>query len=228
MQRFWRALFVVIASFFAATLAFAQPTVYSNATSGPFFALTNFTAPCTIGPCQNFSAGMLGSASFTTASPLPSNLVNADIRALVTAYTLTSGIDTISSTNPNARFTISVSTDGTGAITFANVQAHVWITPSVAHVLGDRASYISFSGVMNGAHNRPCGALGGLPGNPPDSCIFFPGDSSSSSAAANIGAWSMAPLVPPSAIPSLSTWGLICLAGLLAMFSAIALRRKGQ
>ncbi|RZI98714.1 MAG: IPTL-CTERM sorting domain-containing protein, partial [Haliea sp.] len=64
------------------------------ATGGNYTVFADFTAPCGVGACANFLNTMSASGTFTTAAPLPANLVAQPIRPLITAFRFTDGLTT--------------------------------------------------------------------------------------------------------------------------------------
>jgi hypothetical protein len=98
----------------------AQAATY-QVTSAPFSSETN-NSTCTIGPCVTYSGAQNATLSFMTAAPLAANLSGADVSAQITGYTGSDGFTTIDSSDSRARlYQASVTTNGSGAITSANV-----------------------------------------------------------------------------------------------------------
>lgn len=202
-------------------LLIALPTLAATYTyTGPFFnSFTNHTT-CTLGTCTDYSSAMHVTGSFSTATPLAPNLANSDISAAIASYSFNDGINTIASSNPNARISIfQVSTDNSGAIiptwAFSVYQWSSGVTG--AHVSGDRLNFIS--SVPNsinerGVNNVSCTSVGVADTcttavNTSDTSIGFRGSTGA-------GTWISPLLATP--VPTLSTWSMIVLFALIALF----------
>lgn len=221
--RNWLAAILVLC---ATGWANAQAMVYTAIPTGPYPTKVDFTAPCGAGPCQNYVLSAPPSGSFRTASPLPGSLINTDITPLVTSFNFSDGINAYSNIDPSARLVqILATTDPSGAIVGASFFVQRWLTGSAPHIVNDRFSGMLVFGVAASAlHNVPCITTGVAPSGAADTCIGGLTDASSSTAGPVTLAWSAA--AAPAAIPSLSEWGLALMAGLMALASFAALRRK--
>jgi hypothetical protein len=221
--RNWLAAILVLC---ATGWANAQATVYTATPTGPYPTKVDFTAPCGAGPCQNYVLSAPPSGSFTTASPLAGSLTNTDITPLITSFNFSDGINPYSSTDPAVRMVqILATTDPSGAIVGASFFVERWLTGSLPHAVNDRFSGILMFGLAASAlHNVPCITTGVAPSGAADTCIGGLTDASSSTAGPVTLAWSTA--AAPAAIPTLSEWGLAIVAGLMALASFAALRRK--
>ena len=77
------------------------------------------------------------SGSFTLASPLPPNFPSADITSQVIAYSFTDGVNTIASTDPDARpYYFFVATDASGNINVRYLLVEKWQSGSSPHTVG--------------------------------------------------------------------------------------------
>jgi hypothetical protein len=211
----------------AATVAHSQPTTYVATAAGNYTLLTNFTAPCNTGPCQNFNTGIGASGSFTTAAPLAANLVAANITALVTAFSFSDGIHTYASTNPAVRvFLFNISTNAAGAITASDVRVQRWLTGAAVHVAGDRHSMLEIRATSEVDYNAPCLTVGVSPAGVADSCTVIGNDTSRSLAFGSARVWAIAAAATAAlSVPTLSEWGLILMAGLVGLAALATLRR---
>ena len=205
------ATFLVSSGLWAATYSY---------TGGPYSGVIPFTAPCGTGPCANYLNTMNVAGSFTTAIALAPNLINANVTAAsVTSFSFSDGLNTYVSTDPNARlYFVQVSTGATGQITSATFIVEVWETGLSPHGVGDRLSYFGITPTSNLAYNNlACSVVLTTPALVPDGCNTVLPDASHSEAQSNTGIWA-SDLPPPvlAAVPTLSQWGLIVLAVLLA------------
>jgi len=219
-------------------------TTYSY--TGPLYtSTTDFTPPCGTGPCADYALGQRISGQFTTAAPLPPNLVSPDAHASVTSYSFTDGVNTYSSSDPNTRFSIfAISTDVAGNIIAASseVQIQLWQSGSNPHTAGARAAVFDACsgscGGLGGDHvdnNFICTSVqvsGGGGGNiDADTCAGGSGDPSTSAAsvtAGSTGTWSTLAPQQSSSIPTLSEWALILLSLLVAGFAVRALSLRSR
>lgn len=221
----WLAVFLLAAT---TGLALAQPVTYTATSTGGYTFQSDYTGCNFSGSCQNFSFLMGGSGSFTTSTRLGSNLVNASITPLVSAFTFTNGIDTFSGIDPEVYVkNFLVSTDASGAITSTSISVFKWISGSSPHVVGDALAQLSInSGTSNANHNMQCLTVAG-----DGSCLstFSSQADGTSTAAGATVAWSSPPPLAPSAaapIPTLSQWGVILTGACLALAGWAVMRRK--
>ena len=237
MRNTWVRVIAGGALLLAAGWAQAQETVYTITSIGTYSSVTNFTPPCAFGPCQNYTTAMGVSGWFRTAAPLAPNLSNAQVHAQVTAYSFNDGLNTYSSGDPNGRvLEFRVSTDALGAISFGtSIFLETWQTGTSPHVVGDRLGILRLSRTSgSGRNNGACGNVSVLPpSGMPDTCMSItvtPSLGGSVPSDAGIS-WSSAPYVAPpptTAIPTLSEWGLIMLAGLMGWAGWRVRRRAGR
>jgi len=209
----------------------ALATTYTYA--GASYTSTNpFIPPCAAGLCANYTTAMRLTGSFTTATPLAADLANVDIRAQVTAFSFTDGINTYSSSDPNARMILfNASTDSAGVPNGSMfIDLHTWITGSTPHTSADRFSeFVIDSNVML-ANNLPCSTVGTAAGIA-DFCLSSGGsDTSTSGAGAPAGVWALAGGGPGSTtnipIPTLSEWALLLLSGLVSAVGVATVRGR--
>jgi hypothetical protein len=193
-----------------ATSGWASTTYTFSANN--YSTIGNF-ASCSTGPCASYTTSMKISGSFTLASPLPPNFSGGDITSRVIAYSFTDGVNTITNSDPSARvFQFGVTTDASGNINVASILVEKWQSGSSPHTVGDRFAQINLNGptIIEALNNLPCIAVGGgTASGVSDLCLLTPLDSSSSSAFATLGSWSVGPNglpttpVPPSFILAL-------------------------
>jgi len=168
---------------------------------GNYATIANHTA-CTTSPsslCADFSASDNVTGTFTTAGPLPANASDLEIGATVVSYSLFSGLDTIASTNADARLnTLRISTDASGNITGVNLlHAVLWQTGSVPHSTADRFAAITLVPGNNGVstRNSGCTTVGTGDSGIADTCLVATITDASRSTAYNAPvAVSMAPV----------------------------------
>jgi hypothetical protein len=211
-----------------ATTACASTTY--TFTGSTYSLITNFTT-CTTGPCANFTGAMSVSGSFTLAAALPANFSLQDITSRLVSYSFSDGLTTFTNSDPNVRINFfSVSTDGTGFISNANIELELWQTGSSPHVPGNRLAVLDLAGststiVGAGTNNVGCLLLGTGSSGVADTCTSLVGDSSTSTAQANGGSWTGGGSSPPTSVPTLGEWGMIILTGLLSLFAWLRMRQ---
>lgn len=165
--------------------------------TGPLYSsVANYTPPCTTGTCADYSVAMRVTGWFTTAAPLASNLVGADVSALVIAYSFSDGIRTIGSADGAARRGMfNVWTDGGGQITDSTLTVWSWQDGLAGpHAASNRISVIPVTTAGdNSANNLGCTAVG-ISFGVADSCTAFFIDSETSSATNDAGGtWTSVP-----------------------------------
>lgn len=205
------------ASVWAATYTYAGP---------PYTApnLHNFSNCIPgYGSCGAYTTAMAQSGWFTTAAPVPANLNNQDITVDVTAFSFSDGLTTYSSGDPQVALAyITATTTGGGLVFTVNVQR--WQTPG-PHAQGDHLDTMNIH--FGGTHNAECSTLPVTNAQGAVMCgTTYAGDVFSSwrGNADDPGTWTFSALppvvVPPApnginAVPTLSEWSLLLLAGLL-------------
>lgn len=208
---------------FFAGWAHAQPTVHTATSAGNYTGKTDYTT-CATGPCQNFTLAMGVSGSFTTASPLPANLMGASIPGLVTSFNFSDGLTTYSSADPATRiFLFQVTTNAAGAVTDAAIWMHRWETGVSPHAVGDRTSLMVIAGSAQVGRNYRCLAIATSPAGAADSCDDETTDGGTSRASGARISWSSAAVA---SIPTLSQWGLIIMSSILGLTGLAAMRRR--
>jgi hypothetical protein len=227
-----RLLIAGAATLVMATRAMATgggPTIYSFTTANYTIAQT-FTSPCAAGPCANYTTAMKFTGSFTTATPLAANLFDSEIAAQITSYSFFDGINTYSTTNPNARiYEFVISTDAGGQITDAEAYLESFQSGSTPHSPGDRVAVLEIIGgtfvlplndaLCTGVQTSPFSGVA-------NTCVDFSSDSASSEANGRDGTWSVATVPTVQSVPTLGQWGTISLAALLLLFGWLWLRRR--
>lgn len=194
----------------ATTQAWASTYVF---TSAAYDTVLDYTA-CTTVPslCNNFPPTARVTLTFSTSIPLDPNLAGDDITALVTAYVLTDGVNTYSSSDPASRvyLPIDVATNGSGQVTDINLLVQRWLTGASSHTAADRFSYVFIVGSTGVARNNlGCNTVGTSPGGTSDSCTISSTDTSESRGVFSTpGVWSMV----SASVPALSPIALLLLA----------------
>ena len=214
----------------AASSLHAAPVVRYTFSS-PNYGTTSTVASCaTPGLCADFTTSMAPGGDFTTSPALPANLSGATIDGLITSFSVSNGIDFVSSSDPNVVLEqAQVWTDAAGAITQSAFSVYRWLSGTPPHSAGDRVSLVflgSGGNASRGVHNTTCGAVDGL-----GRCTTFADDSSTSSAIVTISgsAWTAATVArPATSVPSSSAASLVALALALGALAAsrLSLRRR--
>lgn len=208
-------------------------TVNVNST-GNYGTIQNYTN-CTTSPassCANFVSTNNVSGSFTTSGALPASASNVEIGSTVTAYSFSSGLDTVASTDPNARLnSLRVTTDASGNVTGVNLQAVQWTTGPVPHNNTSRFNAVTLSGTIGvGTHNSACQNTGTGNSGVTDTCLqAVVTDTSRSTGFSSPVSYAIAqaPVNNTAApVPTVSEWGLILMAALLGFFGIARLRRQ--
>ena len=167
-----RMLLGLVAAIAAGTSFGATVTVSST---GNYGTIQNYTN-CTTSPastCANFLPTQNVSGTFTTSGALPASANNVEIGSTVTSYSFTSGLDTVASTDTNARLnSLRVTTDASGNITGINMQAVQWTTGSAPHTTANRLNAVTLSGTNGaGIHNSGCQVTGTGSSGVADTCL---------------------------------------------------------
>jgi hypothetical protein len=161
----------------------------------------------------SYTATSSMSGQFTTASPLPADLVNEDISALITDWSFTDNVSTYSSANATILFpgvlgtSPLVSTDGAGNVISANI---IVVTTPVASLLGSVSDVLTINATSSASLVASCTNV---------NVVTNICDTWDLSGAASFGAtdipsvWLTAPIVPPpapaTAVPTMSAYGLV-------------------
>lgn len=215
LTRSWvTAIFLLVAGAPAVAETYA-------ATAGNYTVFTNFTAPCGVGACANYLNTMSASGTFTTAAPLPANLVVQPVRPLITAFRFTDGLTIYDSSDPNVRVRrADVSTNASGSVTAADFLIQRWQTGGV-HGPGDRLDQVRIAnGSTTGLHNLTCNTVVPVVIDP-DACFSVNLDASTSRADGPGAPFALAVLAAAlAAVPTLGTWALLVLAGVMALVVA--------
>jgi hypothetical protein len=196
-------------------------------TGSVYDTVLNYTS-CTTAPslCTNFPPTARVRLTFSTSIPLNPNLAGDDITALVTAYVLTDGVNTYSSTDPDSRVYVpfSVTTDGNGQVTDIYLVVQRWLTGASPHTAADRFSYVILIGGTGAARNNlGCNTVGISPSGTPDVCLVTSADSSESRGVFSTpGVWSMV----SASIPTLSPIALLLLASGIVASAWTGVARK--
>lgn len=177
--------------------------------------------------CQSYPAGTVISIQFTTATPLPPNLVDADISTLVTDFVLTDGLTTMVPTDPQVTVNIfSVTTNASGQLTASTIDVYKW---QGAKAVGQPlANIFTSNGSAAEAYvNATCTRVGkGIAAtSPPDNCAgngFNLGNSNASTVSPSPGVYSS----PAAAVPTLSEWAMILFGTILAGGAALYIQRR--
>jgi hypothetical protein len=132
--------------------------------TSPLFSDVSDNTTCAVGTCATYTTAMRVTGSFTTPAPLPPNLTSANITSAVSSYSFDDGVNTIGSSDPDARIRFfNVTTDGSGAITDALIVVHQWTTGSNPHGTADRLDQILIGPDSIGVNNGFCpGGVSGV------------------------------------------------------------------
>lgn len=225
----------------AGLLLIAVASTASAATTyaytGPFYdSFNDFTTPCAVGSCANYTASMHLTGSFTTATPLAANLSSADVRSQVTSFSFNDGLTTYASSDPNVRLIfLDLSTDASGVPVSSDhfIVIQQWASGTSPHSAGDRLNEIFVDPTPDDSHNLGCTTVGTQNGVA-DVCTGEIRDNSASEGETSTnGSWVVTAGPPgpgpsPSGtpVPTLSTWALAMLAALVALLGPF-LRRRG-
>lgn len=117
-----------LAAFALALVALSAQAAAYNYRSGPATFVSNSNTCAAPYDCGQYALGeQVVAGSFTTATPLAPNLVNANIIPNLTGYSFNGGRLVIDSGSPASRVsTFRVWTDASGAITSAAIGLHRW------------------------------------------------------------------------------------------------------
>ena len=220
-----RLVFLIFA--LANMSAFATTYSYSG---NPYTVFTNHE----IGTVADYTPSMRVSGWFSTAAPLV-NFGPANAAGLVTAYEFSDGINTIRSSDPNARMSsFQVITDGSGSITDVLITVEVWASGSFPHTIGNRYNRIVLmtSAGDSGQNLFVCGTVGtSSDTSVADVCLLtFPQSPRNHSAAISSvpGTWAILNNsgVAASAIPTLSEAGIVALVAMLSFLGMSRLTRR--
>lgn len=192
-------------------------------TGDPYTAptLQNYTN-CTQGSCGNFTTAMNQTGWFTTAAPLPANLSDVDITALITAFSFSDGLTTYSSAAGDTLYRGWADTTASGTFTDARLVLIHWQAPA-PHAVGDRVDMLFLH--QGGLHNYDCTQVTGNVCNQP-----LPDAASSNiqNAPFTSGIWAVTgvPAAPAAqVVPADNPFALtLTAAGLLGL--ALRMRRK--
>ena len=217
----------------ACLCAFFQGSVWAATYTytGPNYVaaqLHNFTAcPPGSGNCGAYTPALSQTGSFTTAAPLPGNLNNQDITALVTSFSFSDGLTTYASGDPQVTM-ISAQATTTGGVLDISIRLLRWQTPA-PHVAGDHLDTVTVQ--EHGQHNAVCTA--GIQQIPQG---YFCGASNAGGVFSSwtdspltLGTWAAAgvpPVVGVQSVPTLGEWGVLLLACLMAGAGSWHVRRR--
>jgi hypothetical protein len=205
--------------------------------TGPAYTAHNDHTACPAGTCADYTLSMNVTGSITTATPLPPSSVILDIGPLVTSYSFNDGINTIASSDSNARIAKGfVVTDAAGTITGTDLRLQQWTTGTPgAHAVGDRLNMITIISPTLGARNNiVCATMAAG-----DVCIGFNVFAAEGASWADgvipIGwiPWTASGVYfAPASVPALAPWSLVVLALLLlwlgVWFDDVRSRRKAK
>ncbi|MET4576220.1 IPTL-CTERM sorting domain-containing protein [Ottowia thiooxydans] len=193
--------------------------------SGPASYVSNSVTCASPHHCGQYTIGQqVVTGTFTTATPLAPNLVDANIIPNLTSYSFNGGLFVIDSGSQASRVnSFRVTTNASGAITSAFVELHRWTysaassPPQGPHVDGDRRNQIVLfpSGGAFSAINLFClgNAIGTSADGTSDTCLASGGDEFGSSGISASGAlFTTSAPISVNAVPTLSEWALIILA----------------
>lgn len=207
--------------------AVAQAATY-GVTSPNYTSTTDFTPPCSLGTCTNFTLAMKVSGTFDVPT-LAANLTNSNIAAAVTAFSFSDGITTYASTDPAVRiYVFQVTTDASGKLTNVNILREKWLSGGSPHAVNDLFSYMSVTGSAVYANNNTwCGNVAMSLAGVADSCTSATLGPQVSRASAPGGTTFTAPGAAV-AVPTLSEWAQIVLASLMTLIGLWQARRLSR
>lgn len=187
-------------------------------------SIANFTPPCSLGVCANYTTAMRVTGQFFTAAPLAANLANADIYPQVTSFQFSDGVNTYQSAAPGVRPSrFQVTTNALGEVTGSDIIIGAWQDNLAGpHAMGNRhnvVSVTSFAGVV-GNNNVCTGVVAGS--LVPDTCVAD-SDGNSSAVTGVGGSWTTL-ATPAASVPTLSEWALLLLAGLVGVAACTGAR----
>ncbi len=200
------------------------------ATASAFAATTyTYTGPAYTTVSGTFTTSMQVTGSFTTATPLGPSF-SGDITGQISSYSFSDGLHTYTSSDANGRiYQFLISTDLSGSINGWQITVEAWQSPTSPHSAGDFFNFMqTISSVGDfGYDTVPCTAVGVAPSGVADTCVdaTLGTESGSGTVSAN-GSWTRQ--IAATSIPTLSEWGMITLASLLALGTILTLRRQHQ
>lgn len=191
-------------------------------------AITNYSS-CTAGTCANFTAAMAQSGSFTTVAPLPANLNDADIAALITSFSFSDGLTPFISSDPDTTLVgAQASTNASGGVLAIELNFQHWADSS--HVFGSRIDVMVLQ--LLARKNSQCQGVVFQSPSGRDVCQHVDFDAASSrvtfSGPVTPGAWTVTGLSPvaTNAVPTLGEWGLLLLALLMISVGWMTMGRR--
>lgn len=200
----------------AATYSYTSPT---------YPTINNFTS-CGTPPCNGFQATQRLTATVITSAPLAANLTNQNVMAAIQSYTVSDGVHTFSSTDPQVRliYPITATTNASGTVTQMGMVLLRWRTPGSTHVVGDRMDYTDAA--FTTADNVICNTVVAVaPSGVADACTNVGQDTSSSMASTGAaGTWTVS--LAAQDVPTLGDLARLILAGLLGLGAWHGLRRQ--
>ena len=175
-----------------------------------YSTVTNNTT-CTVGTCASYTTSQHIVGSFTTTLPLGGGLV--DFAITPASYSFNDGVNTIASSNPEARiYRFKVYTDGQGRITAARIIVSAWTTATHTTLGRSNGILINADSAVN---NAGCSSVITSPESGVTDICNAAADSNTSFAQQSTqGVWTSP---APSAVPTLSEWALILLGSVLAL-----------
>lgn len=225
MKRIVFRVVATIAALLVGSVASAATTTTYNYAGQPYTLFHNHTT-CTLGTCVDYSTSMRVTGSFTVSTPLAPNLSHVDIStsANLLSWTFFDGVNTISSTTPNAYIypgIFQVSTDALGNVTSAT---DIVVGDFIGSVgIGSRVNAIGVGDDAPGDYglnNDSCNVVTG------NACTNETSDTNASSGLNFIaGAWTT-PLMPLT-VPALSPTTLLILIAACGVVGLFLLRRLG-
>jgi len=197
------------------------------ATASAFAATTyTYTGPAYTTATGTFTTSMNVTGSFTTATPLAPNF-SGDITGQISSYSFSDGLHTYTSSDANGRiYQFLISTDPSGSINAWQITVEAWLSPTSPHSVGDLFNFVqTLSSVGDfGYDTIPCTDVGVSPAGVADTCIGASLGTEAGTASGANGSWTRQ--TSATSIPTLSEWGMITLASLLALGTVLTLRRQ--
>lgn len=225
MKTIFISLCCAAATFFSAGV---KAATYNVTSTGNYTTTSNFTAPCAVGTCANYTSAMNVSGTFDVPTLAP-NLTNSNIATTVTAFSFNDGVNTYASTDPNVRkYQFVVTTNASGVLTSARVLVEKWLTGARPHTAADYFSFVLINGASVNlvVNNTKCSIIGIGGDGDVDACISNGGGTQQGTAEGATVAYSVG--APPAAasIPTLNEYALLLLASLVAGFGTWQLRKR--
>lgn len=229
----------------AAGPAVAQTTYSYN--GNPYDTFTNFSNCSSGGGCANFAGGMRPSGTFQTAAPLAGGLASADVTAQVIAYAFNDGLADYRNTDAQSRLSrVLVSTDASGNLTQVSILVQRWASAAYAAICDTYAcapgshpnsAYVDAANKIDqlnirltapaeAVHNVSCARRGVSASGTPETCLGYGGSGDTNASYATAPNAPYPPVVPATAVPTMTEWAMILFGLILAGAASLMIRRR--